>query len=107
MVTAAVLAFAVTAAAAVVVLIAVVTIVVVFIPIIVVMTLYVGKEGYCAINYSEAFHNFHLAATQGEHMYAMYFLGLCYAYGRGVPTKNQTEAVKWYRCSAELGHSIC
>ncbi len=42
-------------------------------------------------------------AEDGEPV-AQYFLGACYANGKGVP-KDTTEAVKWYRKSAEQGLS--
>lgn len=37
-------------------------------------------------------------------MTAQYNLALCYEYGKGVE-KNKSEAIKWYRKSAEQGLS--
>lgn len=36
---------------------------------------------------------------------AQFYLGVCYAEGRGVP-KDEVEAVKWYRKAAEQNHAI-
>ncbi len=36
---------------------------------------------------------------------AQYNLGICYANGQGV-TKDEAEAVKWYRKAAEQNHAM-
>jgi TPR repeat protein len=43
-----------------------------------------------------------LKEAEGGDVVAQYNLGIFYANGRGV-TKNNMEAVKWYRKSAEAG----
>ncbi|MGO9587831.1 MAG: tetratricopeptide repeat protein [Limisphaerales bacterium] len=68
-----------------------------------------GLQYYCgdtndgvAIDYGEAFKWF-LEAAGKNHADAQWFLGGCYAEGKGVE-KNEVEAVRWYRKSAEQGN---
>ena len=57
----------------------------------------------CVPEDSATIESLHLMATKPGNIDAQYRLGLCYYEGRGVG-KNQTEAVKWFRSAARLGH---
>jgi hypothetical protein len=56
-------------------------------------------EGY---SHAEAQRLFHLAAAQGNPS-ALYWLGLSYQTGQGVP-KDSKEAIRWYRRAQAAGH---
>ncbi|MBO4802592.1 MAG: toll/interleukin-1 receptor domain-containing protein [Bacteroidaceae bacterium] len=67
-----------------------------------------GNDYYYGINgkpkdYSEAVFLYRLAANEG-HREAMFCLGNCYKYGRGVP-QDYSKAKDWYENAAQLGHA--
>lgn len=62
----------------------------------------VGLESYTKRDYSAAVAMFLKAVQQGNTR-AMYYLGICYEYGRGVP-KQCSSALEWYRRAEEKGH---
>ena len=62
-----------------------------------------GLSAYKQEKYDIAFPAFRKAADL-DHLDAMYYLGDCYDFGRGV-RENDVEAVKWYRKAADKGNT--
>jgi len=58
---------------------------------------------YRRADYTTAFQAYHVLADQGLAV-AQFNVGLMYANGQGV-TKDETEAMKWYRLAADPGRS--
>ncbi len=64
--------------------------------------MYYDGKGGVSQNYYQAVRYFRLAANQ-ELAAGQYNLGMCYYYGDGVE-EDESEAVKWFKSSAELGY---